>query len=463
MNLLDDPLAPLRHRWGGVRDLVDFSRDPYATMDQLYARHGPVSWVGAGPVRFALLLGPQANRFVLDNTALFSWRRAFAGLIPLAGEGALLVNDGDRHRRLRRLVAPAFTTRAVSGHIGTVASHIDGVLDGWRLGGVVEAYGQFRAALRRATVASLFGARALSRAEPVPQWLDDIHRVIDTHALVRRMQSLGLPAWQRALRARESVLRWVAAEIAHRRAEATAASASDPSDVLGRLLAAGDPAEAGPAEPLTEAEIADQLISLLEAGAETTSSAFGWALYCSLRDRDLWAALTAEVAAVAEPGAPLDAAALHRMELLDRVVAETLRLYPATVVASRVAASGFRFADHEFPAGAKLVFSPYHTHRLASVWPDPLRFDPGRWDPASVSYRRPETHEYLPFGGGPHRCVGAAFATVAVKAALAQVVRRADLWLVSTQVIPTGLIGMRPRDGLSVLVSRIDDVKEAAS
>lgn len=431
----------LRRTADSLSALRDFSTDPYGAMDRLYQRNGPVSALGAGPIRFTLLLGPEANRFILDNTELFSWEKAFAGLVPLAGAGALLVNDGERHRRLRRLVQPAFTVRRVSDHVGTVHRHVDRVVDTWRAGDVVDAYPAFQAALRDATVECLFGVRALERADGLSDHLQTIHQAIDTSSLVRKVQSLGLPSWKRAVAAREAVHRWVAEEIRRRRA------AEQPGpDVLATLLST----RPDTVEPLSDDEVCDQLISLLEAGAETTSATFAWALRSVMDDRALWEAISAKT-----EGSP------DQMLLVDRVVSETLRLHPATVVASRVAATEFTFADQRFPAGTKLVFSPYHTHRLDEVWSDPLRFDPERWDPAAPGYRKPETHEYLPFGGGPHRCVGAAFATAMVNAALARVVGAVELWLVTKNAEPAGLIGMRPKHGLTVLVRQTHRPEEA--
>jgi cytochrome P450 len=437
-------IAPLRRAFDSLAALSEFSKDPYIAMDRLYERNGPVSWLGAGPVRFALLLGPEANQFVLANTDRFSWERAFAGLVPLAGSGALLVNDGERHRRLRSLVQPAFTMRKVAGHVSTVQRHVGTVVNEWAVGDVIDVYGAFRAALRDATIESLFGASALQRAHDLRDHLQTIHEAIDTSPLVRKVQRLGLPSWKRAVAARAAVRHWVVEEISRRRSDGSDAG----PDVLATLLAS----RADDVPPLTEDEICDQLISLLEAGAETTSATFAWALYGALSDRGIWDAVVAEVAGMSPDGASAPADVLTRTGYLDRVVSETLRLYPATVVASRMVATECSFAGHRFPPGVKLVFSPYHTHRLPQLWPDATRFAPWRWDPSRPEYRKPETYEFLPFGGGSHRCVGAEFAKVAVKAALAQVARDADPWLVSKNAQPTGLIGMRPRHGLTLLV-----------
>lgn len=436
--------APLRRTLDSLGALSDFSKDPYAAMDRLYDRYGPVTWLGAGPIRFALVLGPDANRFILDNSELFSWRQAFAGLVPLAGPAALIVNDGERHRRLRRLVQPAFTVRRVADHIGTVQRHVDRVISSWEVGDVVEVYGAFQAALRDATIESIFGSTALERSGGLRDHLQAVHEAVDTSSLVRKVQSLGLPSWKRAVAAREAIRRWVVGEIARRRTEDAPVTA----DIMTTLLNS----RAEGVTPLTDDEICDQLVSLLEAGAETTSATFAWALHGALHDRAVWDRVVAEVDEVAPGDEPVTVEALNRMSYLDRVVSETLRLYPATVVATRTVATEFTLAGHRFPVGSKLVFSPFHTHRLATLWPDPLRFDPQRWDEDHPGHHKPATYEYLPFGGGPHRCVGSAFATVVVKAALAQVAKSAEPWLVSRDAELAGLIGMRPKHGLTLLV-----------
>ncbi|WP_280317956.1 cytochrome P450 [Nocardia wallacei] len=408
-------------------DLQDFSADPYATMRRLYLENGAISRLGTGPMSFRLALGTEACEFILANNHLFSWEQAFAALAPLTGSAALLVNDGDRHRRLRRLVTPAFTVRRVAEHRETVVRHVEAALAGWAPGDVVDIYVPLRRALRLATLESLFGAAAMERSEGLDDWLHDIHRAIDTDVVGGALErGSGSPVWRRALLARSSVHRWVVAEIERRdRAEPG-------SDVLGVLLRGVDGTR------LTADEITDQLVSLLEAGAETTAAQLSWMIYCTMREREVWADIRS---VVADP------------VRLDHIVSETMRLYPATAVISRKVATGFTLAGQRFHPGDLLLFSPFHTHRLPAVWPDPERFDPRRWDPGAEHYRRPAPYEFLPFGVGTHRCVGANFAVMAVKAAFAAIVGRVDGELLTTEARPAGLIGMRPSAGITVRIT----------
>ncbi|MFI9536180.1 cytochrome P450 [Nocardia fusca] len=419
-----------------LADLQAFSADPYTTVQRLYRENGAISTLGAGPMRFRVALGTEACAFILANSDLFSWEAAFTALAPLTGRSALLVNDGDRHRHLRRLVTPAFTARRVDDHRGTVTRHIENAMAEWALGDVVDVYPALRRAMRLATLESLFGVAAMERSEGLDDWLHDIHRAIDADVIGGSIErGSGSPVWRRALLARSSVHRWVIAEIERRGAQHEAGD-----DVLGVLLRGVNGTR------LTDDEITDQLVSLLEAGAETTAAQLSWMLYCTLRDRRLWTEITAAVTdrGADESGPPA----------LDHLVSETMRLYPATAIISRKVAGEFTLAGQQFVPGDLLIFSPFHTHRLDSVWPDPERFDPRRWDPDSERYHRPAPYEFLPFGVGPHRCIGAHFATMAIKAAFAAIARRIDGELLSADVRPEGLIGMHPKGGITVRVER---------
>lgn len=410
-----------------LADLQDFSADPFTTMDRLYRENGAISELGAGPMRFRVALGAEASAFILANSDLFSWEAAFTALAPLTGPSALLVTDGERHRRLRRLVTPALTARRVERHLGTVTRHIEDAMAGWAPGDIVDLYPPLRRATRAATLESLFGAAAVDRSEGLDDWLHDIHRAIDTDVVGGGIaRGSGSRVWRRALLARSSVHRWVVAEIRRRGERNTPGD-----DVLGVLLRGIE------GDRLTADEITDQLVSLLEAGAETTAAQLSWLLYCTLSDRERWA----------RAAAGLDPAAL------DHHVSEAMRLYPATAVISRKVATGFTLAGTDFAPGDLLIFSPFHTHRLASLWPDPERFDPGRWDPGCDRYRRPAPHEFLPFGVGPHRCIGANFATMAIKVAFTTIAGRIDAQPLTTDARPAGLIGMHPADGITVRIT----------
>lgn len=111
------------------------------------------------------------------------------------------------------------------------------------------------------------------------------------------------------------------------------------------------------------------------------------------------------------------------------------------------------FDGHRIRAGRLLIFSAYVTHRLPEVWPDAQEFRPARWDPGSADYRKPAPHEFIPFSGGLHRCIGAAMATIEMTVMLARLVARTKLRLPDQRIRAANLAALSPTPGLVVDVA----------
>jgi cytochrome P450 len=416
-----------------LRSTVELATDPHRALPRLYRRFGPVCTLGVGSTRNVFLLGAEANRFVLGHSELFRWREAFDALVVVDGETALIVSDGADHQRRRRLVQPAFTRRQIDGYARTMRATADAAIDSWRPGQRVDLYQEFRRVVRRATIQVLFGPRLAHDEPELGRLLQHALAVVERPPPWQQLQRLGTPAWRRATSGRAAVADRVLAEVEQRRRAAPLASDADPdrSDVLSLLVGSRDEAGSG----LTDREITDQVISLIAAGYETTSAAMAWAVRALLTDRSVWR----------QARASLDRAVGWRY--LDGVVSETLRLYPPAVVSVRSVAEPFSFAGVEVPAGSQLIYSPFVTHRLPELWPDPLRFEPTRWDPDRAEVHKAGPHEFLPFGGGPHRCLGAVFATTELTVLLERFLQRVSSRLEPSDASPVGLAAMRPRSG----------------
>lgn len=409
----------------------------------LLRRRGAVVDAGLGQHGYSYLLGPEANRFIFANSDHFSWREAFQALVPVDGPTALIVSDGADHSRRRALVQPGLRPRQVRHYTPTMVANADAVIDRWRPGETVDAYGQFRAAIRRSAIESLFGPRMARHADILGEALQPLIDLTDQ--LPQRsawQRRLGTPAWRRAMAARGRVDEIVYAEIA----------AVDPAEnhLLARLVAARGPDGAA----LSVDEVRDQVVSLIAAGYETTSAAMGWAVYALLAVPDAWESARAEVHDALGDRTPT-AADLAELTYLNGVVLETLRLCPPAVVSARKVIDDLEFDGRRIPAGRTVIFSPYVTHRLAEVWPEPLRFLPQRWDPGSPLYAKPAPHEFLPFGGGSHRCVGAGFATTELTAMLARLVARTSLALPAQRISARGYAALRPAHGLRAVVTAV--------
>jgi cytochrome P450 len=407
----------------------------------LYRRFGPVVRAGWGRSGYTYLLGPDANQFVLAHSELFRWRDAFDWLIPVDGATSMLLSDGAEHRRRRRLVQPAMHHRQIASYLDTMTDNADTVIETWRPGEVVDVYQDLRTAIRLTTLHTLFGPRLAADAEFFGTELQLLLDLCDgLPQTVAGKQKLRTPQWRRAMAARSRVDERIYAEISHARAE----SDTTATNALTALVHGRDDDGQG----LSDQEIRDQVVTLIVAGYETTSATLAWAVYAMLTTPGVWDAAHQEVREVLGDRRPTPAD-LKQLSYLNAVVQETLRLYPAVTVVARKADRDFEYGGRRIREGSSVVISPYVTHRLAELWTDPLRFQPERW----LTGRKPLPHQFLPFGGGPHRCVGSTMATTELTVTLARLLSRTSLTLPAQRVRATSMISMRPRRGLRVEVS----------
>jgi cytochrome P450 len=433
----------------GPRELLAVARglthDPHAALRGMRATHGPVVEAGRGPFRYTYLLSPEANEHVLaTDPGNFRWRDAFQPLVVVNGETALVVSDGDDHRRRRRLVQPAFHRRRVAGYLTTMATEADRVLDGWVPGTTVDAYAQFRLAIRRITLRCLFGGALLAREAALAEHLEVALAYVNRPPTRRVDHDLpGLP-YRAAVRARRAVDALVFAEIQRRR------DAGDPGDdVLGWLLETQD----GDAD-LTDQEVRDQVVSLVAAGYDTTASAMGWAVAELAADPTHAQVIRDELANVG--ALPLDVTHLGRLTYTNAFVTEVLRAHPPAMWSGRRAVDDFTLHGHTIRGGSMVLFSPEVTHHLPDQFPEPDAFRPGRWIPGHPHHDDPHPYAYIPFGGGPRRCLGFAFATQELVTLVALLAARADIAPAHDGPLrPTGTMSSAPAGGVPIRVGAV--------
>jgi cytochrome P450 len=471
MSRLPGPRSPVTQaRWARA-----LSRDLYGGVLDLYGRYGPVVEFGVGPLRYVYLFGREANEHILATDPNgFHWRDGFRVLLPVVGDTALVVTDGDEHARRRRLVQPAFGRRHIEDHVALMQHEIDRIVDGWMAGTVVDAYADLRLAIRRIVILALFGERLRARADELGELLQgalDFVNLPVHHQLVHIDRPVT--RYGRAMRARRQADEIVYAEIARRRVARASASSDRGDDVLDLLLDAGTPASAATVDPrrpahqdqhrdtegagrdnaLSDTELRDQVVSLVAAGYDTTSAAVGWAVHELVTRPDVWHRVATEVAdAVGDD--PITPAALPRLAYLDGVVREVLRLHAAAVVARR-SLRDFEIYGHTIPAGRMVLYSPYVTHRLPELWPEPSAFRPERWLADAPGNIEPPPFASVPFGGGYRRCIGFGLAKFEIKVAIVRLVQRTALEPLNRHITATGVAANAPAGGVPVRVTEV--------
>jgi len=332
-------------------------------------------------------------------------------LEPLVGSRSVLLLDGREHLRERRLMLPAFHGARMASYRELIAGIARAEIDRWPRGEPQRLRPRMQALTLEVILHAVLGVSDPARRKALRDAL-------------RRLLAMGTdPRWGAVFitlgperlerfgpfrRVREPVDRLLYAEITERRAAAAATDGSRAAggDIMSMLLAARH--EDG--SPMSDAELRDELITLLVAGHETTANALAWAAERLARHPETLARLAEE--ARAGEGTAYAAA----------VVQETLRLRPVISIVQRVLAAPFKVAGYELPAGTVLVPAIYLVNRRPDVYPDPERFDPGRF-----LGRPPGTYTWIPFGGGVRRCLGAAFAQFEMETVLHELAARAHI------------------------------------
>lgn len=211
-------------------------------MRSLQREYGDVVAFGYGPFRYVGLFGAEANRFVLaDRPDCFRWHDAMEFLAVVVGDTALVVTDGDEHRRRRRLLQPTFGTRAIRSSLDLMVEEVDRELDTWEPGREVDVFASMRRAIRRIAVGALFGDSLGTHADELGESLAAALAFVNRPLVAQVHLDLPGSAWRRARRARDHADGIVNAEIVRRRGP----PAGD-RDLLDSLLAATD-TEGGPA------------------------------------------------------------------------------------------------------------------------------------------------------------------------------------------------------------------------
>ena len=330
----------------------------------------------------------------------------------IVGPNSVLVLDGARHKRERKLLMPPFHGERMRLYGDMMCEITDRSIDTWP----VETPFPIQPCMQEITLdiilRAVFGVNEDAHHSRLRALLMEYQRV-----MVGRNFFLTLIAWRRLTRLQRAIDRLLYDEIKRCREETEAWR----TDIMAMLVAAR--AEDG--QPMSDEEIRDELITMLLAGHETTATALAWVIHRLLQNPDILAAAKAEVASVIGDGphaSTPDAGQIAELRYLDAVIKETARLDPVVPIVVRLLETDTHIGGYDLPAGSIVAPCIYLTHRRPDLWSDPEGFKPERF-----IARRTDPYTFFPFGGGVRYCIGAAFATYEMKIVLARVLSRVKL------------------------------------
>ena len=423
-----------------------FANEPLPLLLEAYERYGPIFTMRLFHSNVVFMLGPQANHYItVSNASNFTWRDShFRDLIGLMGDGLLTI-DGEFHRRSRLIMLPAFHREHIVASVEVIIQETSRALDQFVSGANIDLYAWTRRLALRVAMQALFGVDpdgAQARSIDAAGLFEDALAFYASDFLLRVFRGPFTP-WARLQKAARKLDELIYSEISRRRA-----TGERGEDILSLLLDAHD--EDG--NRLSDLQIRDEVMTLLFAGHDTTTSTISFMFYELAHHPEVVARLLAEQDAQLEDSQP-SASQLISGELseLEMVFEETLRMYPPAWVGPRRAVEAFEFAGHTVPERAFVNYCSWASHHLPDVFEDPEEFRPERFTPEARAAM--PKGAYVPFGGGSRTCIGMRFGQLEVRAIATLILSRFTLSLpadfkLAIRQMPT----ISPRDGLPMLV-----------
>jgi cytochrome P450 len=398
-------------RWPSLLQSIALVRFRHWFVPKMHATYGDVFTVRIMPAGSALVLFTRpehAKEIFAGDPEIFHAGKGNAILGPIMGEHSLLLLDSAEHRRARRLLMPAFNGAALRGYQDLVTRIAREEVDRWTPGSSFRSLDRMNALTLEVILRVVFGVtdeQRLAELRPL------VNRTVDVSPAV--LLGWGYPwlqlfgPWKRTVENQRRLDKVMYAEIAERRA---ATDLAERTDVLSQLLRVGAETDE---QPLTDAELRDQLVTLLLAGHETTATALSWALYELARDD----AQLDRARAAADGGDE---------DYLEAVMKESMRLHPVIPMVVRHLMEPATIGGWDLPRGANVGPSILVSHAREDNFDQPDSFRPDRFLEGHVA---PNT--WIPFGGGVRRCIGAGFSLMEGVAVLREVLSSYDVALPS--------------------------------
>jgi len=430
--------------------MLQWVADPTGFLEKTAKRYGDIVSTGIGwnfsPLVF--VSNPQALQKIFTDDKNFkapgSGERIF---LPLLGEYSISRTlDSSRYRRKRQMMMPPFHGDRVGIYGELIRDITEEVIDGYTPGKPFTIQIAMQEISLEVILGGVFGMREGERRQLLKQlmidWLEAMSSPISASLLYIPMLQRDLGPWSlwtRLRRLNQQINQLLESEIEERRQQ------YDPSrtDILTLLMSARD--EDG--QPMSTEELRDEMLTLLAAGQESTSTSMSMALYWILRQPDVTEQLLKELASLEDSPDPTT---ISRLPYLTAVCQETLRIHPpASTSFPRVVQSPVELMGYKLEPGMEVLASIYLTHHREDLYPEPKQFKPERF-----LERKFSPYEYLPFGGGSHYCVGAALAMFEMKVVLATILLRYQMGLADNRPLRYAVrrITLAPAEDLKMVV-----------
>ncbi len=388
--------------WPLIGRSFDFLFNMDVTLQSRYARYGEVSWTNAFGARFIGLLGPDANQFVFQNRGDLFASSGWEFFLAKFFHRGLMLLDFEEHRMHRRIMQAAFTRDALTGYLQLMNPQIELGLRAWQTGEGCKVYDLLK------TLTLDLASEAFMGHPPGAQAARLNKAFLDTVRAPTDVIRYPLPGtrWRRGVVGRRVLEAYFRQQLPEKRVAQSA-------DLFTRLCHARTEDGA----QFSDEDVINHIIFVLMAAHDTTTITLTNMIYQLARHPAWQDALRDECRALGKP--MIEHEDLPRLEVMERVMKEALRLCAPVPVLPRRTTRECEFKGYRIPADSLVQVSPWFTHFMPQYWREPRRFDPDRFAPSRAEDRQ---HPFLfvPFGGGAHKCIGMHFGEMEVKAVMHQ-------------------------------------------
>ncbi|MEJ3745469.1 cytochrome P450 [Actinomycetes bacterium KLBMP 9797] len=425
--------------------VVAFKRDILAAMAAGWRANGDLVRHRLGPLEVYGVSSPELAAEVLTDSATYGKLGPDNPLRLVLGDGLLTSSDHESWLRNRRMMQPIYTRASIATMFGTMVGCVDAMLAhldrDCRAGDQIDLHKELMRVTLDIVSRCMFSTNVMDRLHTIGPHAVDIainyafQRLQNPFSLPTGWPTPGNRRFHRVMAALDDMMYSL---IAERRA-----STDTHGDLLDALLAMRDEQTGA---TMTDVELRDEIITTFAAGHETTAITLTWTLYLLSQHPRALRRLQDEVDERLAGRTPALEDLPHLPYTL-RVFEEAMRFYPSAPIVPRLANRATELAGHRIPRGARMLVNLYNIHRHPAHWSDPERFDPDRFTPERRKGQH--RHAYLPFGAGPHLCIGKHFALLEAHLLLAALVQRYEFRHVPAhRVVNHATITLRPKYGM---------------
>jgi cytochrome P450 len=434
--------------WRG--NMLQFFRDPITYLTHARRKYGELvafAYGGNGNLISTIdncpgtvfAFGAANNQAILSKTDIFQSSPMTTTKLGHAPTTRLLSGifsmNGSKHRQQRRLMMPAFHKKRIEGYRDDMVALTSHMLERWQIGTQPDLHADMMELTLQIACKTLFGLDIVNGDQNIGAMIEQWIKSNLNPLIMAKVDIPGSP-YRRFIDNSTKLDAAFRAILDRKRA-----SSEDEGDVLSMLIQSRD--ENG--EQMTEEELVGQANILFFAGHETTANTLTWTIFLLTRHPEIYAKLMDEIDTLNGETPTVDQ--LQKLEYLDRVIKESMRVLPPVPFLVRVAMEDTELSGYRIPVGTEVIYSPYITHHSPEIYTEPARFNPDRW--LSID---PSAYEYIPFGAGLRMCIGAPFALMEAKLVLTMMLQHCHLSLVDPKVDRSVMITMSPKGGMKVLV-----------